>query len=375
MTTEAEKRARRKERREARKAKGQKVEKIQKTFEDPWVRGILAGAESKKPQHTTEARPVHASKSGGSHPKEIAVMLASDKNPMSTLSDSSYLLQQKFDGSRCLAVKRNGNIWLMGRSWKNDFGPGYPEIVSELRKLPAKEFTLDGELTFFKGGKSMFVTALATPETKANYNVKLMLFDVLDYSGRDYKKVPLTQRLAVLERIIPRSFRHVSVVETHTNHHKFADIFHKIVSSGGEGVVTKKKNSLYIGDSRGFWVKVKKESTEDVVILGITRGENKRASTFGALILGQYDKSGQMKAIGKSSGFTDQMLEKLYKTIMSMPEVKGYPGVDIKDVKRWVAPKMVIEVEYMEKTPYGILRHPRFLRMRDDKLPSQCKIL
>jgi bifunctional non-homologous end joining protein LigD len=147
------------------------------------------------------------------------------------------------------------------------------------------------------------------------------------------------------------------------------------VSSGGEGVVTKKKNSLYIGESRGYWVKVKKESTEDVVILGITRGENKRAPTFGALILGQYDKNGQMKAIGKSSGFTDQMLEKLYKTIMSMPEVKGYPGVDIKDVKRWVAPKMVIEVEYMEKTPYGILRHPRFLRMRDDKTASQCKIL
>ena len=47
-------------------------------------------------------------------------------------------------------------------------------------------------------------------------------------------------------------------------------------------------------------------------------GENKRSATFGALILGQYDKQGNMKAIGKSSGFTDEMLGKLYKTIMAM---------------------------------------------------------
>jgi len=183
------------------------------------------------------------------------------------------------------------------------------------------------------------------------------------------------QRLAFLERNIPRTLKYVKVVETHTNVSKFPPLFKAIVDAGGEGVVAKKKNSLYVGDSIGFWVKVKKEFTEDVVVLGITHGENKRSATFGALILGQYDKQGNMKAIGKSSGFTDEMLGKLYKTIMAMPEVNSYPGVDIKGVKRWILPKIVIEVEYMEKTPYGILRHPRFLRVRDDKLPSQCRII
>jgi bifunctional non-homologous end joining protein LigD len=364
MTTEAEKKARRKERRDLRKAKSSGQQLV-----DQWM------SKPKAPSVAEDLRPVHSSKFDGKYPTQIAVMLANDKNPLATLKDHSYLLQRKWDGSRCIAIKRDGKIWLMGRSWKNDFGPGYPEIISELNKLPAKEFILDGELTFFtSGGKNPFVTALATGGTKAQYKIKLMLFDVLEYAGRDFKRVPLTQRLAFLERNIPRSFKHVTVVETHTDVSKFPAIFKAIVDAGGEGVVTKKKNSLYVGDSRGFWCKVKKESTEDVVVLGITHGENKRSTTFGALILGQYDKNGQMKAIGKSSGFTDEMLGKLYKTMMAMPEVKSYPGVDIKDVKRWVAPHMVIEVEYMEKTPYGILRHPRFLRIRDDKLPKQCVI-
>ena len=369
--SEAEKRKARKDRRELRKVR--KTEATQ-TFTPTLGEAFGLLGKPLPASVVDEARPVHASKSGGKHPAKIAVMLANDKNPMATLKDPSYLLQQKFDGSRCLAVKRNGNIWLMGRSWLNDFGPGYPEIIAELQKLPVKEFILDGELTFFKGGKSQFVTALATAGTKAGYHVNLMLFDVLEYGGRDFKRVPLTQRLAFLERNIPRTLKHVKVVETHTNVSKFPAIFKAIVDAGGEGVVTKKKNSLYAGDSRGFWCKVKKESTEDVVVLGITHGENKRSATFGALILGQYDKQGNMKAIGKSSGFTDEMLEKLYKTIMSMPEVKSYQGVDIKGVKRWVRPDLVVEVEYMEKTPYGILRHPRFLRIRDDKLPKQCVI-
>jgi bifunctional non-homologous end joining protein LigD len=273
----------------------------------------------------------------------------------------------------------------MGRSWKNDFAPGYPEIVSELKKINAANFVIDGELVFFKRGqpvsasfidgpKEQFVTALATSTTKAGFDVKLMLFDVQEWNGRNYRGIPLTQRIQLLNRVIPRTLRHIQVVETYTDHTKFQSIFNKIVANGGEGVVAKKKNSPYIGDSRAYWTKVKRAATEDVVVLGITFGTGKRLPTFGALILGQYDKNGQMKAIGKSSGFDDAMLEKLYRIMMSLPEVKAYSGVDIKDVKRWVAPKMVIEVEYMEKTPYGILRHPRFLRVRDDKLPSQCKI-
>lgn len=375
VMSEAEKRQKRKERRDARRLK-------QKVGDTPGGQKLLENWNSAGQRLQTavqagvsEARPVHASKSGGKHPALIPVMLASDDHADRVLNDPAFLIQEKFDGSRVCAIRRDGHIWMMGRSWKNDFAPGYPEIVAELKKIPGGDFVLDGELTFFKrGGYVQFVTALATPATKAGFDVKLMMFDVQEWNGRNFRSFPLTQRLQQLGRIIPNNLRYVKEVETHTDVHKFPGIFNGIVARGGEGVVAKRKNSPYIGDSRAHWVKVKRAATEDVVVLGITTGTGKRLPTFGALILGQYDKNGQMKAIGKSSGFDDAMLEKLYRMITSMPEVKAYPGVDIKDVKRWVSPKLVIEVEYMEKTPYGILRHPRFIRVRDDKLPSQCKI-
>lgn len=379
--SEAEKRQKRKDRRNARKA-ALKVTRGPGTFTDHLADVAMLGIQRNRERQdyvknlgTVEGRPVHASKSGGKHPALIPVMLASDDHADRALHDPTYLIQEKYDGSRVCAIKSDGNLWMMGRSWKNDFAPGYPEIVSELKRLPADNFVIDGELTFFKkGGYVQFVTALATPSTKAGFDVKLMLFDIQEWNGRNYRGVPLNQRLQLLNRVIPKNMRHLQVVETHTDHTRYPEIFNRIVARGGEGVVAKKKNSPYIGDSRAYWVKVKRAATEDVVVLGITTGTGKRLPTFGALILGQYDKNGQMKAIGKSSGFDDAMLEKLYRIVMAMPEVKSYPGVDIKDVKRWVSPKMVIEVEYMEKTPYGILRHPRFVRVRDDKLPSQCKI-
>jgi bifunctional non-homologous end joining protein LigD len=370
--SEAEKRQKRKERRDARKGK-QSEPQGQRLLEN-WV---AAGKRVQATMQPAEAeiRPMHTSKSGGSFPALIPVMLASDNYADRALTDSSYLIQEKFDGSRVCAIKKDGQIWMITRSWKNSLGPGYPEIIADLQKIKADNFVLDGELTFFKkNGQPQYLTALATSGTKAGFDIKLMMFDVQEFNGRNYRGFPLTQRLQLLSRIIPRNLKHIEVVETHTNVAQYQSIFNQIVARGGEGVVAKKKNSTYVGDSRSSWVKVKKAATEDVVVLGITEGTGKRAPFFGALVLGQYDSKGNMKAIGKSSGFDDATLLRFYKMIMEMPQHPAYPGVDIKDVKRWISPKLVIEVEYLEKTPYGILRHPRYLRIRDDKLPSQCKI-
>lgn len=39
----------------------------------------------------------------------------------------------------------------------------------------------------------------------------------------------------------------------------------------------------------------------------------------------------------------------------------------------WVEPRFVCEVRSREWTPDGVLRHPAFLRLRDDKRPDQCE--
>jgi len=65
----------------------------------------------------------------------IKPMLCKDGDE-SMLGKSSFILQQKYDGSRVILYKRGNQIQMWGRSFKNDFAPMYPAIVADARKLP-----------------------------------------------------------------------------------------------------------------------------------------------------------------------------------------------------------------------------------------------
>jgi len=305
-------------------------------------------------------------------PKLIKPMLARD-NPHGNdvFKQPNYILQEKFDGTRILAINQ-GNGWhLMTRHWKNDVSAKFPEIIKELSKIKSKDIVLDGELVFFKGGKNIFMTVLANPATKAGMVAKLMLFDIIRYN-KDLTKLPLKDRIEILNKVAPNG-KYVTIIETIHTPTLFKKIYNKIIKNRGEGVMMKKENSPYVYDSRQHWIKIKGSYTEDVIVIGITQGLGKRKSTFGALVLAQYGKGNQLQIVGRASGFDDAMLAKLNSIILRMPSY-NYPNFNIRDIKKWIPPKIVIEVKYMEKTQYGILRHPRFIRMRDDKTPKDCKI-
>ena len=46
--------------------------------------------------------------------------------------------------------QENGKIYLMGRNWKKNYAPLFPEIIKEIKQIKANNFVLDSELTFFK---------------------------------------------------------------------------------------------------------------------------------------------------------------------------------------------------------------------------------
>jgi bifunctional non-homologous end joining protein LigD len=111
---------------------------------------------------------------------QINVMLA--KTDGKYLEFPGYISEQKYDGTRCVIIKKGQIVRLFGRSW-NEYTSRYPKIIAEARKLRCKTCVLDSELTFFKDSQDIFITALATPETKKNYIIKLMVFDVLEIDG------------------------------------------------------------------------------------------------------------------------------------------------------------------------------------------------
>lgn len=305
-------------------------------------------------------------------PPRIRPMLARDNPYEEPFKQPDYVLQEKFDGTRIVAIKKGPKWALMTRTWKNEVSDRFPEIVRDLNKIRSPDVVLDAELVFSKHGKAKFMTALAKPETKAGYTIKLMVFDVMRYNG-DTTKMPLMKRLELLHKILPQT-KNIELVKTITTPATFQKVYNTIVKDQGEGVIMKKKDSRYAFDTRKDWIKVKKIYTEDCVVVGMTHGEGKRAATFGALVLAQYDKHGKLVIVGKASGFDDATGLQLYHALSKMPDAGNYLNASVSGVKKWVAPKIVVEVKYYEKTPYGILRHPVFLRIRNDKLPKDCKI-
>ena len=266
---------------------------------------------------------------------------------------------------------------MRGRSWINDYAPNFPEIVEEVRKLPVEACVLDSELTLFKKGtdKDIFISALAGPEIKKGHIAKAMVFDVLYVEDFNVEDLPFTDRQEILEELVPDPLSHVDVVETVSKGKKA--FFQRIGKKEGEGVVLKERKSPYTEGARSSdWLKVRHWRSEDVVVVGYTKGEGARASTFGSLVLAQKDKKGDWRYVGKSSGFKNReltrLLQKMKKLQTSRNPFKKGEGPAEKEVQAWIKPKTVIEVRYYEKTPKGKLRFPDYTRERYDKKPDEC---
>jgi bifunctional non-homologous end joining protein LigD len=101
------------------------------------------------------------------------------------------------------------------------------------------------------------------------------------------------------------------------------------------------------------WYKLKPTSTIDLVVYGVLPGCGKHAGRMGALMVGAHDERGRLLPAGKvGTGFTDVERER--------PR------------SEWLG--RVIEVEYDSIAARGRLRFPSFLRIRDDKPASECRM-
>lgn len=304
----------------------------------------------------------------------IKPMLADANKEKLKKHNSRYILQEKFDGTRGILYKRNGKVTgLISRYCDSDFAERFPEIVHDARFIKSPNCVVDGEITFFKkNGHPFFLTAAATPATKKDYIARYMVFDVLEVDGRDVTKLPLLKRLEILSQLIPPNLEHIKIVKTHDIKAEYPKIYKSIVARKGEGVMLKKKTSEYVHGSREHWVKIKKDQTEDCIVVGITEGLGRRKWTFGALILGQFH-NGKLTYVGNvGSGLSDDNLMEFYNIIMNMRPAKNPFESNIGHVKKFVDPVIVVEVRAMERNKSYTLRLPVFLRVRNDKQPKDC---
>jgi len=307
--------------------------------------------------------------------KKYKPMLA--KTAESPFSSRDWIFELKWDGIRAISYI-NDELSIKSRNQK-ELKNNFPEL-SELKNL-ANHVVLDGEIVFIKDGKVDFenllkrVQATSSNEIKhlqVKYPVLYILFDVLEKNRETLINKPLVERKKILEETVKEG---KNVIFSVFVEEKGEDYFKATIQKGLEGIMAKKRNSIYEpGKRSNNWLKIKPIKECDCVIFGYTKGTGNRQTTFGALILGLYNEKTPI-FIGKvGTGFNQKILKFLTKKLQTLEVAQKTIQLDISDEITWVKPILVCKIGYQTITSDRKLRMPRYLELRSDKDPLECKI-
>ncbi len=275
-----------------------------------------------------------------------------------------WSFEVKWDGYRAIAEVRRGKVRLVSRNGKT-LDARFPAVAAALRGFPM-DAVFDGEIVFVDRKGRPYFQALQHASRAGEGRLLYYVFDLLYAGGYDLRALPLRQRRAVLEKILPVSgtVRLSEAIET-----KGRAFFLAAKKNDLEGIIGKDLGSPYrSGERSREWLKIKARKSQEAVICGFTRPRASRKH-FGALILGAF-KNGELTYIGHvGAGFTERSLaevqEKLKPLITPRSPFAREPGTNMPVT--WVAPRLICEVEFREWTAEGIMRQPVFRGLREDK--------
>ena len=296
--------------------------------------------------------------------------------------DPKWQFEVKWDGVRTLAYLGNGATRLVSRRGR-EVNVQYPELLEMHELLAGENALVDGEIVVlerdgkpsFERLQQRFTVAKPTQQLLKQHPVLFIAFDLLWLDGESLVERPLEERVSELHHVLvpgPRIQNSV-VIEG-----KGKALFEQVKARGLEGVIAKKKGSIYRpGRRTKDWIKVKATNRQDVVIIGWSPGEGRRGGSVGALLAGVY-RDGTLEYAGHvGTGFTERTLELLKEKLepleTSQPPVPAPPKdeVDVRQV-HWVRPELVAEVEYLEFTSQFRMRAASFKGLREDKAPEDC---
>jgi len=292
--------------------------------------------------------------------------------------DGKWTFEIKFDGYRCLAVKNVTEVTLFSRN-ENVLNKRFPNVVEALRAVRG-EFALDGEIVALdEQGRPSF--QLLQNSRSRPLEVFFYAFDLLNDNGEDLQQLPIDQRRAALQRLLrtPKDPLRISpLLEAPPG-----QVLDAVSKLGLEGVVGKRDGSLYEpGERSGAWIKQRTNRAQEFVVGGYVPG----ARGFDSLLLGLYE-TGRFLFVAKvKDGFVPRVREEIsrdFKKLRSdtcpftnLPEKKSArrgEAITAEKMKecRWLKPKLVCQVSFVEWTDAGNLRHTTFVGMRTDKEASE----
>lgn len=305
------------------------------------------------------------------------------------MQSPQYIAEEKIDGCHYLSIQ--GRFFSTHISTRT----GYPtektaqlaHLSEVLQTINMPNIILDGEVNY-PGKKSNDVIAItgSTPEVAAAKQQEIgylyfTVFDILrDEQGNWLMDLPWKKRREILEYTVAKISKYTPYIVPnpviYTNKQEALD---EILGRGGEGIVLKDINGIYVPGKAPMWnwMKVKVEEEDDVVIMGylpptkeytgnefetwpywedgIPVSKHYAMNWIGSIVFGKYDENNQLVELGSCTGLT----ESLRKEISENRD--NYLG-------------RVIKIKAMEKTEKGAYRHPKFIMFHPDKNPQECRL-
>lgn len=283
----------------------------------------------------------------------------------------NWLYEIKFDGYRLLTRIDKKSIKLFtrnGNDWTSRLAPLRQEIAA--LKLPPGWY--DGEIIVpDEQGLADFGALQLAFDSEATKKVVLYLFDLPYFDGNDLRAVALESRRALLQKVLAKKT---------SDHVRFSEIFDAPLDAvfasacklGLEGLIAKRRDSVYISRRSPDWIKLKCSQRQEFVIGGYTDPQGGRAG-FGALLLGVHDASGALRYAGKvGTGFNERTLKTIFEKLKGHASGKNpfASPAAIEGRPHWLKPRLIAEVTFGEWTRAGVIRHPVFHGLRADKKPQ-----
>ena len=293
----------------------------------------------------------------------------------------SWVLEPKYDGIRELFHALPGMNRISSRHISKktqlytDKSLNFPQL-SGLGHTPEEQHlfevllqgcVLDGELLLGENSMNAQEVTGSKPERawelqEKNGWAQYKVFDILFWQGQDVRTQPYLARRKILEEeIFAHDFGEYFTLAPVWEEDK-EEALARIFDQGGEGAILKDKMGLY--GVKKSWVKVKRQETHDVVVMGYEEaletsqkksGEvsaTKYKGQIGSIKFGQF-VDGELVEFGQCSGFDDALREEISNNR------QAYLG-------------RVMQIEVQQRLESGKFRHPRFIQFRDDKNPEQC---
>jgi bifunctional non-homologous end joining protein LigD len=284
---------------------------------------------------------------------------------------SDWLYEYKYDGYRLLISTGDGVATAWTRNGK-DWSDKFRALVKAAASLPAG-CLLDGEaVAIDEHGKPSFQLLQSTLKEQRGANLVFYAFDLLVDRGEDIKRLPnivRKDRLASLLAAVPPPIIYGDHVIG-----KGEALLSEVCRQGGEGVVAKKASAAYKGIRTRNWLKVKCIERQEFVIVGWS--ESDKRIGFRSLLLAAREH-GKLTYVGKvGTGFNAKLIDELMDRMRPIEVDKAPVTVPRADRKgaHWLQPRLVAEIAFTEFTKEGILRHPSFIALREDKPASEIVV-